>query len=114
MTIIRLVRPQPGHTSLFFIPLLSEMFLQPGNYAFPHPQGLLAHLFNSRSVSCGPHHSYTYPSISGVPVTWLVFIPFASTIGTYWASVLYCVTVTVLEVVFSVGACLLLAPSFSS
>ncbi|KAI0252862.1 hypothetical protein BJV78DRAFT_1305335 [Lactifluus subvellereus] len=36
-------------------------------------------------------------ALLGVPATWLVFIPFASTIGTYWASVLYCVTVTVLE-----------------
>ena len=49
----------------------------------------------------------------GVPATWLVFIPYASAIGTYWAPVLYCITVTVLEVVFSIGACLLLILSFS-
>jgi len=42
-------------------------------------------------------------SILGVPATWLVFIPFASGIGTYWASILYCITVSVLEVVFSLG-----------
>ncbi|KAN0111790.1 hypothetical protein V8E52_008170 [Russula decolorans] len=42
-------------------------------------------------------------AILGVPATWLVFIPYASAIGTYWAPVLYCVTVTVLEVVFSIG-----------
>jgi hypothetical protein len=50
---------------------------------------------------------------SGVPATWLVLIPFASAIGTYWASILYCITVTVLEVVFSLGTCLLLTLSFS-
>lgn len=42
-------------------------------------------------------------AILGVPATWLVFIPYASAIGTYWASLLYCITVTVLEVVFSFG-----------
>jgi hypothetical protein len=52
-------------------------------------------------------------TLKGVPATWLVFIPYASAIGTYWAPVLYCVTVTVLEVVFSIGACLLLILSFS-
>lgn len=51
--------------------------------------------------------------LKGVPATWLVFIPFASAIGTYWAPVLYCITVTVLELVFSLGACLLLILSLS-
>jgi hypothetical protein len=51
--------------------------------------------------------------LKGVPATWLVFIPYASAIGTYWASLLYCITVTVLEVVFSIGASLLLTLSFS-
>ena len=89
------------------------MSLQLESHALPHPQGLLAHLFNPWSVPSRPRRSYTYPSISGVPATWLVFIPFASSIGTYWASILYCTTVTVLEVVFSLGACLLLSLSLS-
>ena len=55
----------------------------------------------------------SHPLLKGVPATWLVFIPYASAIGTYWASVLYCITVTVLEVVFSLGACLLIILSFS-
>lgn len=55
-----------------------------------------------------PHHP-----LKGVPATWLVFVPFASAIGTYWAPVLYCITITVLELVFSLGACLLLILSFS-
>jgi hypothetical protein len=41
--------------------------------------------------------------LQGVPATWIVFTPFASTIGTYWASILYCVAVTVLEVTFCLG-----------
>ena len=55
----------------------------------------------------------SHDPLKGVPATWLVFIPFASVIGTYWASILYCITVTVLELVFALGACLLLILSFS-
>ncbi|KAI0284623.1 hypothetical protein BGY98DRAFT_947825 [Russula aff. rugulosa BPL654] len=50
-------------------------------------------------------------AILGVPATWLVFIPFASVIGTYWASILYCITVTVLELVFALGMIWRMIPS---
>lgn len=56
-----------------------------------------------------PHHvwdSHPAPSpLKGVPATWVVFIRFASAIGTYWASILYCITVTILEITFCLGTC---------
>ncbi|KAI0264748.1 hypothetical protein BC834DRAFT_970673 [Gloeopeniophorella convolvens] len=39
----------------------------------------------------------------GVIATWLVLVPFAASIGTYWAPILYCVTVTLMEGVFCIG-----------
>jgi hypothetical protein len=71
------------------------------------PQGRLARLCPSRSVFIRPPpylsftHSLQHPP--GIPATWLSFIPFASAIGTYWASVLYCLAVTLLEIIFGLG-----------
>ncbi|KAI9507250.1 hypothetical protein F5148DRAFT_1309864 [Russula earlei] len=50
-------------------------------------------------------------AVLGVPATWFVFIPFASAIGTYWASILYCITVTVLEIAFCLGMIWRMIPS---
>ncbi|KAF8480266.1 hypothetical protein DFH94DRAFT_741603 [Russula ochroleuca] len=50
-------------------------------------------------------------AILGVPATWLVFIPFASAIGASWAPILYCVTVSALEIVFSLGMIWRMNPS---
>jgi hypothetical protein len=95
---------------LFFI-LQSKMF-QLGKQCFPSPSGSSGSPLQSSVGLSSRNHSLSHSPPIGVPATWLVFIPYASTIGTYWASVLYCVTVTVLELVFSLGACLLIL-SFS-
>jgi hypothetical protein len=48
--------------------------------------------------------THTHPSPrKGIPATWFVFIPFASAIQTYWAPILYCITITVLEITFCLG-----------
>jgi hypothetical protein len=82
------------------------MSLQVEQNAFPHPQGRLLHPCNPWSASARSPSPSLLPSPVGVPATWLVFIPFASAIGAYWAPILYCITVTTLEVVFSLGTCL--------
>jgi hypothetical protein len=86
---------------------------QPGKRCFPSPSGSSGSpLQSSVRLSSLSSLTLSHSPLKGVPATWLVFIPFASTIGTYWAAVLYCTTVTVLEVVFSLGAYLLLIFSF--
>ncbi|KAI0053199.1 hypothetical protein FA95DRAFT_939824 [Auriscalpium vulgare] len=42
-------------------------------------------------------------ALLGIPASWLVLIPFAGVTGVYWAPILYCLTITVLEGSFCLG-----------
>ncbi|KAI0065274.1 hypothetical protein BV25DRAFT_1774186, partial [Artomyces pyxidatus] len=42
-------------------------------------------------------------AVLGIPATWIVLLPFSSVIGVRWAPMLYCISITVLEGIFSLG-----------
>ncbi|KAH9985623.1 hypothetical protein BJV74DRAFT_552676 [Russula compacta] len=103
-----------GSLAASFIPLPCLRYNVPPNPPqHPLTQGLSCSCTTSRPtmLSLTLKVVWLVFAVLGVPATWFVLIPFASAIGTYWASILYCITITILEGTFCLGMIWGMTPS---